>query len=85
LHEGVFGAAITFGVMADSVNIICVVIQRSVRIMFEVIIIPGLGQLGRRWCVVCHHMVLPDCSPTRWRSNPGDGIVRRDTFITTSS
>jgi hypothetical protein len=43
LHEGVFGAAITFGVVADSVNIICVVIQRSVRIMFEVIIIPGLG------------------------------------------
>src|SRR3984893_4964258 len=23
-------------------------------------------------------MVLPDCSPTRWRSNPGDGTVRRD-------
>ena len=23
-------------------------------------------------------MVLPDCSPTRWRSNPADGTVRRD-------
>ena len=40
---GVFSATIALSVVADSVNIICVIIQRSVRIMFEVIIIPGLG------------------------------------------
>jgi hypothetical protein len=49
LHESVFGPAIVFGVVADTVNIIGVVIQRPVRVMFEVVVISGLGQLFRRW------------------------------------
>jgi hypothetical protein len=46
LHEGILGPAITFGMMADTVNIIGVVIQGTVRVMFEVVVISGLGSLA---------------------------------------
>jgi hypothetical protein len=57
LHEGVFGSAITLSVMADAINVICVVVQRPVRVMFEVIIISPLGQAFRRWYFVGHIIV----------------------------
>jgi len=54
LHESVFGPAIIFGVVAHPISIIRVVIERPVRIMFEVVIISGLRQLAGRWYVVRH-------------------------------
>jgi hypothetical protein len=40
--------------VADTINIIGVVVQRPARIMFEVIVISGLGQLAGRRNVVRH-------------------------------
>jgi hypothetical protein len=60
LHESVFGPAIIFGVVADTVNIIGIVIQRSVRVMFEVVVISGLGQFAGRWDVI-RHIVVRRC------------------------
>jgi hypothetical protein len=42
LRERIFCSAIVFSVVADSVNIIGIVVQRPVRVMFEMIVIPGL-------------------------------------------
>jgi hypothetical protein len=51
-------------VVADTINIICVIIQRAARVMFEVVIISGLGQLAGRGYVVRHILVLI----SRWPS-----------------
>jgi TRAP-type mannitol/chloroaromatic compound transport system permease small subunit len=59
LHKNVFGSAVIFSVMADPVNIIRVIIQRPIRVMFEMVIITGLGQLLRRLNIVSHIVVLP--------------------------
>src|SRR5713101_8622581 len=48
--------------MADTVNIVGVVVQLSVRVMLEVVVISGLRPLLRRWYVV-RHIVVPDCAP----------------------
>jgi hypothetical protein len=42
LHESVFGSAIIFSVVADTINIIGVVVQWPGRIMFEMVVKSGL-------------------------------------------
>src|SRR5260370_1295341 len=43
--------------MADAINVVGIVIQRPVRVVFEVIVISRLGLLFRRWYVVCHSIL----------------------------
>jgi hypothetical protein len=64
LHEGIFGSAIVFGVVADTMYIVCVVIEWSLRIVLEVVVIAGLRQFFWWWYVVWHWRGLrscPDC------------------------
>ena len=48
MHESIFGSAIIFSVVADAIDVIGIVVQRPVRVVFEMIVIAGLGQLFRR-------------------------------------
>src|SRR6516225_6251950 len=48
--------------MADPINIIGVVIQRTVRVMFKVVVISGVRQLFWRWYVI-RHIVSPSRAP----------------------
>jgi hypothetical protein len=36
-------------VVAHTINIIGIIVERTIRVMFEVVIIAGLGQLVRGW------------------------------------
>jgi hypothetical protein len=40
--------------VADAIDVIGIVVRRPVRVVFEMIVIAGLGQLFRRWYIVRH-------------------------------
>src|SRR5438045_8813520 len=45
LHKAVFSAAVIFGVVADAINEIGVVVQRPSGVMFEMVVVAGFGPL----------------------------------------
>jgi hypothetical protein len=54
LHESIFWSAIIFSVVADTIDVIRIIVQWPVGVVFEMIVISGLGQFFRRWYVVGH-------------------------------
>jgi hypothetical protein len=54
LHESVFGSAVILSVVADAIDVIGIIVHRPIRVVFEMIIIPGFRQLFRWWYVVRH-------------------------------
>src|ERR1700682_2250852 len=69
--------------MADTIDVVGIVVQRPVRIMLEVIIVSGFGSFFRRRCVV-RHRVLSNAPNTtipgeqnRLVREPGAAALRR--------
>src|SRR5205823_6306395 len=62
LHKAVFSAAVIFGVVADAINEIGVVVQRPSGVMFEMVVVAGFGPLIGWRNVVGHCLLRPRLS-----------------------
>src|SRR5689334_8576281 len=54
LHESVLGTAIVFGVVANAIGVIRIVVHWSVRVMFAMAIKSRFRQIFGRWHVIGH-------------------------------
>src|SRR5438046_6642740 len=59
LHKAVFSATVIFGVVADAINVIGVVVQWPRGDVFEMVVVAGSGPLIGWWDVVGHCLLRP--------------------------
>src|SRR3954453_20861803 len=65
LHKGVCRRAVVLCVMPDAIDIICVIVHWTSRIVLEVIVVSGFGEVFGWRNVVGHAFTVPGCRISR--------------------